>query len=361
MANNTQCDVKGIGKIKITNPEGKEVVLTEVRYMPSMSRNLISYGMLEKAGCTYKGEGFRIDFFKGKEKVFSGDYVDGLYYLQGTVSRAEVNIGKAEPNMIDLWHSRLGHMSLANMNILVKKGYLQIKEVEDLKFCESCALGKAHKQSFQKAKHTTKGILDYEHSDLWGSPSTPESLGGFRYFVSFIDDFSKKVWVYFLKSKDEAFDKFSEWKLEVENQTGKKLKYLETDNGLEFYNYKFDRLCKDTCVKRHQTCTYTLQQNGVSERMNSTIMDKVRSMLSETGLQPEFWAEATSTAVYLINRTPGSSIDFKLPEERWTGGKVDLSHLRRFGCSAYVHRVQEKTSPRAVKGVFVGYPFGVKG
>lgn len=90
-------------------------------------------------------------------------------------------------------------------------------------------------------------------------------------------------------------------------------------------------------------------------------MDKVRSMLAETGLGSEFWGEATSTAVYLINRTLGSSIDFELPEERWSGGKVDLSHLRRFGCSAYVHKVQEKTSPRAIKGVFVGYPFRVKG
>lgn len=199
------------------------------------------------------------------------------------------------------------------------------------------------------------------HSDLWGSPSTPESLGCCRYFVSFIDDYSKKVWVYFLKSKDEAFDKFKEWKLEVENQMGKKIKCFRTDNGLEFCNSKFDQLCKESGVMRHRTCTYTPQQNGVSERMNRTIMDKVRSMLAETRMGQEFWAEATSTTVYLINRTPGSSIGFELPEERWSGGKVDLSHIRRFNCSVYVHKVQEKTSPRAVKGVFVGYSFGVKG
>lgn len=89
MANNTQCNIKGIGKIRIINSKRKEVVLTEVRYMPSMSRNLISYGMLERAGCTYKGEGFRIDFFKGSEKVSSGNYVDGLYHLQGSVVKAE--------------------------------------------------------------------------------------------------------------------------------------------------------------------------------------------------------------------------------------------------------------------------------
>lgn len=163
------------------------------------------------------------------------------------------------------------------------------------------------------------------------------------------------------KPKTKLLVCFKEWKVEVENQTGKKLKYLRTDNGLEFCNHKFDKLCKESGVKRHHTCTYTPQQNGVAERMNRTIMDKVRSMLSETGLGSEFWAEATSTAVYLINRTPNSSVDFEIPEKRWTGGKVDFSHLRRFGCSAYVHRIQEKTSPRAVKGVFVGYLFGVKG
>ena len=95
--------------------------------------------------------------------------------------------------------------------------------------------------------------------------------------------------------------------------------------------------------------------------MNRTIMDKVRSMLAETGLGQEFWAEATSTAVYLINMTPNLTLDFKLPEEVWSGNIPDLSHLRRFGCTAYVHVTQDKTSPRAVKGVFMGYPFGVKG
>lgn len=90
-------------------------------------------------------------------------------------------------------------------------------------------------------------------------------------------------------------------------------------------------------------------------------MDKVRCMLAETGLEEDFWAEAASTAVYLINRTPNSVLKFKLPEEIWSGSKPDLSHLRRFGCTAYVHKVQEKTKPRALKGVFVGYPFGVKG
>lgn len=84
-------------------------------------------------------------------------------------------------------------------------------------------------------------------------------------------------------------------------------------------------------------------------------------MLSESGMEESFWAEAASTMVYLINRSPSSAIEFKIPEELWSGFKLSLSHLRRFGCSAYVHSVKSKTSTRATKGYFVGYPQGTKG
>lgn len=228
-------------------------------------------------------------------------------------------------------------------------------------FCEACALGKSHKLSFPKAKHFTKEILEYVHTDLWGSPSTTLSLAGAKYFITFIDYFTKKVLIYFLKTKDEALPKFSEWKTLVENQTGKRLKCLRSENGLEFCNQKFDKLCSETGVKRHKTCPYTPQQNGVVERMNRSIMDKVRSMLTETGLGAEFWAEAASTAVYIINRSPNSSIKFEVPEVRWTSGTIDYSHLRSFGCVAYVHTISDKISPRASKGIFLGYGQETKG
>lgn len=139
------------------------------------------------------------------------------------------------------------------------------------------------------------------------------------------------------------------------------MKCLRTDNGLEYCNKKFDEFCKAAGIKRHRTCSYTPQQNGVSERMNRTIMERVRCMLAESGMEEKFWAEAASTAVYLINRSPSLAIDYKLPEELWSGSKPGLKHLRRFGCAAYVHTKGAKTSPKAVKGFFVGYPQGVKG
>ena len=192
MANNTQCKVQGIGKIRITNEDGAVIILKDVRYMPDMSRNLISYGMLEKSGCKYQGGDFTKTFYKG-HKVITCKYENGLYYLQGTVSRGEENVSEATDNKTKVWHSRLGHMSLKNMELLVKEVFIPKTEVGKLEFCEGCVLGKSYKQSFPTAKHTSKGILEYVHSNLWGYPSTPESLGGCKNFISFIDDFSKTV------------------------------------------------------------------------------------------------------------------------------------------------------------------------
>lgn len=92
-----------------------------------------------------------------------------------------------------------------------------------------------------------------------------------------------------------------------------------------------------------------------------TIMDKVRSMLHETGLGVEFWAEAASTAIYIINRLPGFAIDFEVPEALWKGSEPRYDHLRRFGCIAYVHTIADKISPRATKGVLLEYALGTKG
>lgn len=158
--------------------------------------------------------------------------------------KGEANAAMPKEKNTMLWHSRLGHISKKNFDILIKEGYIPKAEAGEMGFCEDCVLGKSHKQSFPTAKHTTKNILEYVHSDLWGSPSNSESLGGCKYFISFINDFSKKVWIFFLKTKDEAFLRFKEWKEMVESHTEKKIKCLRTDNGLEYCNYQFEELCR---------------------------------------------------------------------------------------------------------------------
>ncbi|GKA27622.1 retrotransposon protein, putative, ty1-copia subclass [Tanacetum coccineum] len=198
--------------------------------------------------------------------------------------RGELNDSVEEKDSLaQVWHKILGHMSEAGLQVL---------------------------ENFDVGRHTTQGVIDYVHSDLWG-PSQVESLGGKRYFISIIDDYSKRVWVYILRFKHEAFGKFKEWKQLVENQTGRTVKKLRTDNDLEFCNREFEQLCIESGIARHLTVVGTPQQNRVAECMNRTLMDKVRCLLIQSGLPKTFWAEATCTAAYLINRSPSRAIEKK--------------------------------------------------
>nr|GEX03090.1 retrotransposon protein, putative, Ty1-copia subclass [Tanacetum cinerariifolium] len=128
----------------------------------------------------------------------------------------------------------------------------------------------------------------------------------------------------------------------VENQTGRTVEKLRTYNGLEFRNHEFEQLCIERRIARHITVVGTPQKNGLAERMNRTLMDKVRCLLIHFGLPKTFWVEATCTAAYLINRSPSTSIEKKTPMEMWLGHSSDYGMLRIFGCVLYPYDKQEE-------------------
>ena len=361
LGDNHTVESKGCGTVRLNTNGGSIKMLKNVRYVPNIRRNLISTGTLDKLGYTHQGGDGLVSFYSGDKLALRGRLSGGLYVLDGNTELSENLNTENQMSKTALWHSRLGHMNLNSLKVLVGKGLIVKKEIQELEFCEHCVLGKSKKLSFNVGRHNTKDVLGYIHADLWGSPNVTPSLSGKQYFLSIVDDKSRKAWLMFLKTKDETFEKFCEWKELVENQISKKVKILRTDNGLEFCNRKFDEYCKKHGIERHHTCTYTPQQNGIAERMNRTLMEKVRCWLSESGLSEEFWAEAASTAAYIVNRSPCSAIDHNVPEELWLNRKPGYQHLRRFGSVAYVHQDQGKLKPRALKGVFLGYPQGVKG
>ena len=156
-----------------------------------------------------------------------------------------------------------------------------------LDFCKYCVMGKQCRMRFKTAMHKTEGILDYIHSDILG-PMQVVFKGGARYFMSFIYDYSRKVWVYFLKNKSEAFAKFKKWKIEVENQTRRKIKCLRSDNGTKYKDGEFLKFCEEHGIKRHFTVRRTPQQNGMAERLNRTICEIARCIRLNTGLPKVF-------------------------------------------------------------------------
>ena len=150
----------------------------------------------------------------------------------------------------------------------------------------SCAEGKHTRGHFPSSVTKTSDVLQLIHSDLSGMlPVT--SLRRYLYYFIFVDDFSHKTWIYFLKKKDEVFKWFCDFKALVENQTRNKIKILRTENGTEYESNEFNDFCREVSINRETYVAYTLEKNGVIQRNNLMIMEATRAMLDDLGL-PKF-------------------------------------------------------------------------
>jgi hypothetical protein len=195
------------------------------------------------------------------------------------------------------------------------------------------------------------------HTDICG-PLDPISFGGNKYFITFIDDFSRKSWVYFLKEKSSALAVFKNFKAFTEAESNYKLVAVRSDRGGEYTSNAFQEFCKENGIRHQLTVAYTPQQNGIAERKNRTILDMTRSMLKEKGLPKQFWAEAVACSMYLLNRCPTKSVKKMTPQEAWSGYKPSVAYLRIFGCVAYAQvpkAKRRKLDDRGEKCIFVGY------
>ena len=166
------------------------------------------------------------------------------------------------------------------------------------------------------------------------------------------------TWVYFLSSKAQTFSVFKKFRAMVEFESGCKIKKLRSDNGKEYTSNEFNMFCEDMGITHQLTVSYTPQQNGVAERRNRTLMDMVRSMLSNSTLPISLWSEALKTAVYILNRFPSKSVP-KTPFELWAGRKPSLRHLHVWGCPAEVrlfNTQEKKLDFKTVSGYFIGHP-----
>ncbi|KAJ9546964.1 hypothetical protein OSB04_019507 [Centaurea solstitialis] len=180
--------------------------------------------------------------------------------------------------------------------------------------------------------------------------------GGYRYFITFTDDFSRYGYVYLMRHKSESFERFREFQNEVQNQLGRKIKFLRSDRGGEYLSDEFDNHLMECGIVSQLTPPYTPQMNGVSERRNRTLLDMVRSMMCRSTLPMSFWGHALETAAHILNRAPTESVE-KTPYELWKGKKPNISFLRIWGCEVYVKRpTSEKLKPKSDKCFFVGYP-----
>ena len=215
LGNNMACKVAGIGTISLKMFDNVTRDLHHVRYVPELKRNLISLGVVDQLGCTIMVENGEIHVTDKGKTVIKGVKKNGLYILIGSSPEHGIS-ASATRDKTKLWHTRLAHINERGLRELSNQGLFSNDKISSLKFDEKCVFGKATRLKFSMGRKETKQTLDYIHSDLWG-PSQVSSLGGVRYFMSFIDDFSRKVWIYVLKQKNEALKKFKEWITLMEN------------------------------------------------------------------------------------------------------------------------------------------------
>ena len=196
--------------------------------------------------------------------------------------------------------------------------------------------------------------------------------GGEKYFITFIDDFSRYGYLYLLHEKSQSVNILKVFIDEVERQLERKVKVVRSDRGGEYYG-KYDekgqcpgpfaKFLESQGICAQYTMPNTPQQNGVAERRNRTLMDMVRSMLNHSTVPLSLWMHALKTAAYLLNRVPSKAIP-KTPYELWTGRKPSLRHLHVWGCQAEVRIYnphEKKLDARTISGYFIGYPEKSKG
>jgi hypothetical protein len=346
------------GTVNLELDEGP-LEVNDVWLVPDLSTNLLSISKICAKNMTvlFKADGCEVCDEDG-DIVVTGTQVNGMYKLD--IKRSERAFLVANTN---LWHRRLGHLNQQSMRKLVTMVDGMELQMESMADCIACAQGKHARSSFRSSSSHAEGLLDLVHSDVCGPVEMP-SIGGSRYFVTFVDDASHKVFLYFVKSKSEVKEVYERFKAKAERQTGRKLKMLRTDNDTESVNSVMKMSMQRDGVTHQTTCPYTPEQNGTAERMNRTLVEKARSMMNDVGLPKKFWAEAVSTAAYIVNRCPTRVLESKTPEEAWSQKKPDLKHLRVFGSQVMVHcpkQKRQKFDPKYVEGIFIGYAENSKG
>jgi transposase InsO family protein len=209
---------------------------------------------------------------------------------------------------------------------------------------------------------STSRSLELLHMDLFG-PTTYRSIGGNSYGLVVVDDYSRYTWVFFLSYKSNVFSIFKCFAKRVENKFDFKIKKIRSDNGSEFKNSRIEDYCDEKGVKHKFLAKYTPQQNGVVERTNQTLIDMIRSMLSEYNVSDSFWAEAINTTCYASNRLYCHRLLKKTLYELLIGRKTNISYFRVFRCKYYVLRKGthlSKFQSKCDECFLLGYSFNSK-
>jgi transposase InsO family protein len=342
--------------------------LRKVLHVPSMSSSLLFVYRFCKdndASFHFDASKFHIKALLSGKLLYSGLSERGLYPVRGAIlpTSSSSSFAFSSTTSAQLWHTRLGHPQSRVFSHVLNK-FVPVNSVSNkVPFCTHCVEGKHHQLPFNDSVSITTRPLELVHTDVWG-PAPVTSWNATRYYVSFIDDFTRFTWFFPLKYKSQVLDSFKHFKSTMENILDCKIKLLRSDCGGEYSKSEFQSFCSSAGILHQFSCPHTSQQNGVAERKHRHIVDMALKLISQSSLPLNLWPYAFSTAVFLINRLPSVSWQFTSPWECLFGSTPDYKSFRVFGYTCYPllrSYSRHKLQPRSVPCVFLGYASNAKG
>ncbi|GKV20502.1 hypothetical protein SLEP1_g30621 [Rubroshorea leprosula] len=329
--------VRGKGKILIRMKDGNHQFISNVYYAPDMKSNILSVVQLLEKGYAVFTKGCSL-YLKDSARSLIAKVSMSMnrMFAMNIHTYVAKCLTSCYKDSSWLWHLRFGHMNFGGLKAMASKrmvkGLPSVNQPDQL--CEGCLLGKQSRKSFPKQSQSrATRPLQLVHTNVCG-PITPCSFGKNKYFLLFIDDYSRKTWA------------------------------LRSDRGGEFTSKEFQEFCAANEVHHFLTALGSPQQNGVVERKNRTILNMARSMMKTKKMPRKFWAEVVECAVYLLNRCTTKVVENKTLIELWSGRKPSVHHLKVFGSIAFAHvhdGKRTKLDDKCKKYVFVGYDYRTKG
>ena len=396
LGDNSSIQGTGVGRIAVemkAKGQWNRAVLQDVLYIPELHGNLLSVSQLacHAANVRFAKGGCQIHDQRGvltcKGSLCGNLYIMPIRVILAESARMAVAQVDAFPTdgeelaphtdaatalvahsatskaNVHTWHCQLGHLYVNAVLNMVRKGMVKGMEIVGSSsltphHCDACLKGKQMHAEIQKSMDSrTAEILGHVFSDICRKLPT-RSHTSFEYFITWIDNVSRKVFMTGLHEKSDVAMHLKTFVAWAELETGKYLKILRSDGGGEYIAGAVQVYLKEKGIQHEITMPDTPQHNGVAKCMNHTLLDKVWSMLQDASLPESYWYDALEYAALLHNIMPTRTLDGVTPKETWSSNKPDVSRLCVFGLQAFVHVPDKQRSKLAAKSLtctFLGY------